>query len=153
MTAKKLRPASAAEAATEAITRPNEKELEAQGQTVLEATKPEKVEEQKKRPSLPNKKSPKAKAKPKTKPEPKEITEPEPEQVKNGEKSVMGQPRKYEEACKHVSFSLPLSVIENLKILSQFAGVNQTQFILSLVNTEFEKNKAKVEAFRELMKK
>lgn len=127
MTAKKLRPASAAEAATVAIERPSEKELEAKGQIVLEETKPE----------------------------PKKIAEIEQierkEQVKK--KPVMGQPKKYEEACKHVSFSLPLSAIENLKILSQFAGVNQTQFILSLINTEFEKNKVKVEAFRELMKK
>ena len=51
----------------------------------------------------------------------------------------MGQPRKYSEPTKHVSFSLPVSAVENLKILSALKRTNQTQLILSLINAELEK--------------
>ena len=64
----------------------------------------------------------------------------------------MGQPRKYDEQTKHVSFSLPVSVIENLKIISHLKGTNQTQFILSLIQSEMEKEKDRIEAYKKLIR-
>ena len=64
----------------------------------------------------------------------------------------MGQPKKYDEKCKHVSFSLPISVIENLKIISHLKQKNQTQLILELIRKEIESNSDKIEMYRELMK-
>lgn len=66
--------------------------------------------------------------------------------------SKMGQPRKYDEQTKHVSFSLPVSVIENLKIISRLKGMNQTQFILSLIHDEMEKEKDRIEAYKKLIR-
>lgn len=66
--------------------------------------------------------------------------------------SKMGQPRKYDEQTKHVSFSLPVSVIENLKIISHLKGTNQTQFILSLIQSEMEKEKDRIEAYKKLIR-
>ena len=64
----------------------------------------------------------------------------------------MGQPRKYDEQTKHVSFSLPVSVIENLKIISHLKGMNQTQFILSLIQSEMEKEKDRIESYKKLIR-
>ena len=73
------------------------------------------------------------------------------EEVATVRPSKMGQPRKYDEQTKHVSFSLPVSVIENLKIISRLKGMNQTQFILSLIHDEMEKEKDRIEAYKKLI--
>lgn len=65
--------------------------------------------------------------------------------------SKMGQPKKYEEPTKHVSFSLPVSVVENLKIMAGLRKTNQTQIILNLINKELEKEADRIKAYRELM--
>ena len=74
------------------------------------------------------------------------------EEVATARPSKMGQPRKYDEQTKHVSFSLPVSVIENLKIISHLKGMNQTQFILSLIQSEMEKEKDGIEAYKKLIR-
>lgn len=74
------------------------------------------------------------------------------EEVATVRPSKMGQPRKYDEQTKHVSFSLPVSVIENLKIISHLRGMNQTQFILSLIQSEMEKEKDRIEAYKKLIR-
>ena len=65
--------------------------------------------------------------------------------------SKIGQPKKYDEPTKHISFSLPVSVIENLKIISGLKKMNQTQLILSLINAELEKEADKIEAYKKLL--
>lgn len=74
------------------------------------------------------------------------------EEVATVRPSKMGQPRKYDEQTKHVSFSLPVSVIENLKIISRLKGMNQTQFILSLIHDEMENEKDRIEAYKKLIR-
>lgn len=74
------------------------------------------------------------------------------EEVATVRPSKMGQPRKYDEQTKHVSFSLPVSVIENLKIISHLKGTNQTQFILSLIQNEMEKEKDRIESYKKLIR-
>ena len=74
------------------------------------------------------------------------------EEVATVRPSKMGQPRKYDEQTKHVSFSLPVSVIENIKIISHLKGMNQTQFILSLIQSEMEKEKDRIEAYKKLIR-
>ena len=66
-------------------------------------------------------------------------------------KKAIGQPRKYDEPTKHVSFALPLSVVENLKILAGLKKTNQTQLILSLIQSELDINADKIEAYKELL--
>ena len=64
----------------------------------------------------------------------------------------MGQPKKYDEPTKHVSFSLPVSVIENLKILAGLRKTNQTQLILGMINRELESESDRIKAYKELLK-
>lgn len=61
----------------------------------------------------------------------------------------IGQPKKYDEEVKHVSYSLPISVIEDLKILSAIHKTNQTQIILSLIKKAIEQDAAKIKAYKE----
>lgn len=63
----------------------------------------------------------------------------------------MGQPRKYNEPTKHISFSVPVSVIENLRILAALKKTNQTQIILKLINDEITKNANKIVAYKKLL--
>ena len=65
--------------------------------------------------------------------------------------SKIGQPKKYDEPTKHISFSLPVSVIENLKIIAGLKKTNQTQLILSLINAEIEKETDKIEVYKKLL--
>ena len=78
-----------------------------------------------------------------------EVEQPKQEEVKM--KKAIGQPRKYDEQTKHVSFALPLSVVENLKILAGLKKTNQTQLILSLIQSEIDMNADKIEAYKELL--
>ncbi len=145
MAKKQLRPASAAEQfikTAEEKPQPTAEELEAAGQQRLidekEAQKPkaEKKKEQTK------KEAPAKKAAEPKKEEPKEQAEP----------PKMGQPKKYDEPTKHVSFSLPVSVIENLKILAGLRKTNQTQLVLGMINRELETEAEKIKAYKELLK-
>lgn len=131
MAKKQLRPASAAEQfikTAEEKTQPTAEELD---ETEAQKPKAEKKKEQTK------KEAPAKKAA-----EPKEQDEP----------PKMGQPKKYDEPTKHVSFSLPVSVIENLKILAGLRKTNQTQLILGMINRELETEAEKIKAYKELLK-
>lgn len=138
MAKKQLRPASAAEQFIKTTTaeekpQPTAEELEAAGQQRLidakETQKAEKKKEQTKT-AEPKKEEPKEQAKP----------------------PKMGQPKKYNEPTKHVSFSFPVSVVENLKILAGLRKTNQTQLILNLINRELETKAEKIKAYKELLK-
>lgn len=140
MAKKQLRPASAAEQfikTTEEKQQPTAEELEAAGQQRLIDEKETKKPKTEKKKEAPAKKEEKIK-----KEEPKEKTEP----------PKMGQPKKYDEPTKHVSFSLPVSVIENLKILAGLRKTNQTQLILGMINRELESESDRIKAYKELLK-
>ncbi len=140
MAKKQLRPASAAEQfikTTEEKQQPTAEELEAAGQQRLIDEKETKKPKAEKKKEAPAKKA----AEPK-KEEPKEKTEP----------PKMGQPKKYDEPTKHVSFSLPVSVIENLKILAGLRKTNQTQLVLGMINRELETEAEKIKAYKELLR-
>ena len=62
----------------------------------------------------------------------------------------LGQPRKYDEPTKHVSFSLPLSVIEDLRIIAGIEKTNQTQVILGLIRDKLEREADKIKKYKEL---
>ena len=62
----------------------------------------------------------------------------------------LGQPRKYDEPTKHVSFSLPLSVIEDLRIIAGIEKTNQTQVILGLIRDKLEREADKIKMYKEL---
>ena len=139
MPRKQLRPASAAEQfikTAEEKKHPTAEELEAQGQQKLfeekEAQKP----------------------KPRVRKEQTKATTATTQAVMKepAETQKMGQPKKYTEPTKHVSFSLPDSVIENLKILAGLKKTNQTQLILGMINKEIEKEANKINAYKELLK-
>ena len=138
MAKKQLRPASAAEQfikTMEEKPQPTAEELEAAGQQRLIGAK----ETQK--PKAEKKKEQTKTAEPK-KEEPKEQAKP----------PKMGQPKKYNEPTKHVSFSFPKSAVENLKILAALRKTNQTQLILGLINRELEIEAEKIRAYKELTK-
>lgn len=140
MAKKQLRPASAAEQfikTTEEKQQPTAEELEAAGQQRLIDEKETKKPKTEKKKEAPAKKEEKIK-----KEEPKEKNEP----------PKMGQPKKYDEPTKHVSFSLPVSVIENLKILAGLRKTNQTQLVLGMINRELETEAEKIKAYKELLK-
>lgn len=138
MPRKQLRPASAAEQfiKTAEEKEPTAEELEAQGQQKLFEEK----EAQKPKPRV-------------RKEQTKATTATTQAVVKEpAETQKMGQPKKYTEPTKHVSFSLPVSVIENLKILAGLKKTNQTQLILGMINKEIEKEANKINAYKELLK-
>jgi hypothetical protein len=66
-------------------------------------------------------------------------------------KKAIGQPKKYDEPTKHVSFSLPLSVIEDLKILAGLKKTNQTQLILSMIKNELKAEQDRIAIYKELL--
>lgn len=139
MPRKQLRPASAAEQfikTAEEKKHPTAEELEAQGQQKLFEEK----EAQKPKPRVRKEQTKATTATTKA-----VVKEP-------AETQKMGQPKKYTEPTKHVSFSLPVSVIENLKILAGLKKTNQTQLILGMINNEIEKEANKINAYKELLK-
>ena len=139
MPRKQLRPASAAEQfikTAEEKKHPTAEELEAQGQQKLFEEK----EAQKPKPRVRKEQTKATTATTKA-----VVKEP-------AETQKIGQPKKYTEPTKHVSFSLPVSVIENLKILAGLKKTNQTQLILGMINKEIEKEANKINAYKELLK-
>ena len=144
--AKKLRSASAAEQfikAAEAKEAPTAEELEAAGQQRLIGK--EETQERRIRRKAPIKKKKEETATPEPTPEPKEKEE------KTEEKKAIGQPKKYDEPTKHVSFSLPVSVVEDLKILAGLKKTNQTQLILSMIKNELKDEQDRIAIYKELL--
>jgi len=141
--AKKLRSASAAEQFMNIKAAGQQKLIE---QEETPEPKPKKKapapNEQKKETTQPE---PPKKEEEKATPKPKEKEE----QIE--EKKAIGQPKKYDEPTKHISFSLPVSVIEDLKILSGLKKTNQTQLILSMIRKELETEKGRIAIYKELL--
>lgn len=144
MAKKQLRPASAAEQfiktaeenkTAEEKPQPTAEELEAAGQQRLID------EKQAQKPRIEKKKEQTKTAEPKKE-----------EQKEQAKPPKMGQPKKYNEPTKHVSFSFPVSVVENLKILAGLRKTNQTQLILNLINRELETEAEKIKVYKELTK-
>ena len=138
MAKKQLRPASAAEQfikTAEEKPQPTAEELEAAGQQRIID------EKQAQKPRIEKKKEQTKTAEPKKE-----------EQKEQAKPPKMGQPKKYNEPTKHVSFSFPVSVFENLKILAWLRKANQTQLILNLINRELETEAEKIKVYKELTK-
>lgn len=131
--AKKLRSANAsvAEKFIESTEKkPTMEELEAQGQQKL-------IDDQK--PQKPKSKTRKEPSKPETK-------EPSSETVKAGPQEQttqpkVGQPKKYNEPVKAISFKLPESSIDKLRILANLYNKSVTQYILCKIDDDYEVNK------------
>ena len=66
-------------------------------------------------------------------------------------KKAIGQPRKYDEPTKHVSFALPVSVIEDLKVLAGLRKTNQTQLILGMIRNEIAIEADRIQAYKDLI--
>ena len=64
-----------------------------------------------------------------------------------GERKV-GQPRKYNEPTRSISFKLPLSAIEALKDLAFVEHTNTTQIILALIKQRSEEKKQVLAALK-----
>lgn len=64
-----------------------------------------------------------------------------------------GQPRKYDEPVKRISFALPESSIEKLELLSAIHGINKTQFILGVIETAASASAEKIENYKKLIGK
>ena len=65
---------------------------------------------------------------------------------------VMGQPRKYNEPLKSISFKLPVSAIEKMKTLSNLYGESATQYILKKIEADYTENKEVIDKILELKK-
>lgn len=63
-----------------------------------------------------------------------------------------GQPKKYNEEVKPVSFALPLSVIEKLEDLSAIHKINKTQIIIRMIEKTAEEEKEGLEAYKKILK-
>ena len=61
--------------------------------------------------------------------------------------------RIYDEPTKSTSFKLPLSAIEKLKELSALAGTNTTQYLLKLLNEDYEAKAEELEAYARIRNK
>ncbi len=75
------------------------------------------------------------------------------EQATEKVEKKMGQPKKYNEPVKHISFSLPVAIIEKLKILAALQKTNQTQIILGMIKDAVAKEKDRIEAYIKLQNK
>lgn len=138
MARKAIRGVSAAEKfkeiAAEQKTTP-EKELEAQGQQVM-------FEEEKKSASgtkISTKKKPLIHTK-------------EEEQQEQSQIPKMGQPKKYDEPVKSISFKFPESSIDKLRILANLYGKSVTQYVLGKIEEDFRENREIIEKINAIKK-
>ncbi len=74
------------------------------------------------------------------------------EQYKN---KTFNKPVKKERGLqkKHISFNLPISMIEDIKILTLIKGIRQCNFVSDLIEKEINKEKDKIEQYKNFMKK
>lgn len=68
-----------------------------------------------------------------------------------GEKKKMGQPRKYDEPTRSISFKLPESAISTLKAMAFVERTNTTQLILQMIQERAKNNGKKMEALKMLV--
>lgn len=85
-------------------------------------------------------------------PIPEERDEQEPDEAKTERKRGSNR-RIYDEPTKSTSFKLPLSAIEKLKELSALAGTNTTQYLLKLLNEDYEAKAEELEAIARIRNK
>ncbi len=69
------------------------------------------------------------------------------------EKTKIGQPPKYDEPTRHIGYKLPLSSIEKFKLLSELNGLSGTQYLLQVIEQEYQKNKDLIDKILELKSK
>ncbi len=65
----------------------------------------------------------------------------------------IGQPPKYDEPTRHIGYKLPLSSIEKFKLLSELNGLSGTQYLLQVIEQEYQKNKDLIDKILELKSK
>lgn len=129
--AKKLRSANAsvAEKFIESTEKPTTEELEANGQQkLIDDQKPHEPKSKTKK--EPSKLEDKRYESENVKAEPQEQTTPK-----------VGQPKKYNEPVKAISFKLPESSIDKLRVLANLYNKSVTQYILGKIDDDYEVNK------------
>ena len=65
-------------------------------------------------------------------------------------KRPMGQPRKYHEPIKRISFALPASAVEKLDALAAINHINKTQFLLGVIETAASASAERIEKYKKL---
>ncbi len=130
-----------------------EKELEERGQERLPAMPEDKPEKKEKKKPAESKKKPADKKPAKAEPSPAAVSV-ESTSTGAGEEpaKVMGQPRKYNEPLKSISFKLPVSAIEKMKTLSNLYGESATQYILKKIEADYTENKEVIDKILEIKK-
>ena len=130
-----------------------EKELEERGQERLPAMPEDKPEKKEKKKPAESKMKPADKKPAKAEPSPAAVSV-ESTSTGAGEEpaKVMGQPRKYNEPLKSISFKLPVSAIEKMKTLSNLYGESATQYILKKIEADYTENKEVIDKILELKK-
>lgn len=130
-----------------------EKELEERGQERLPAMPEDKPEKKEKKKPAESKKKPVDKKPAKAEPSPAAVSV-ESTSTGAGEEpaKVMGQPRKYNEPLKSISFKLPVSAIEKMKTLSNLYGESATQYILKNIEADYTENKEVIDKILEIKK-
>lgn len=68
------------------------------------------------------------------------------------EKTTTGQPRKYDEPTKGIAFKLPITAIQKLKKLAKLNNVSSTQYVLTKIEEDFNRNKEIIENITRLQK-
>lgn len=150
MSSKKKSILKAIEKGQETLT---EKELEERGQERLPAMPEDKPEKKEKKKPAESKKKPADKKPAKAEPSPAAVSV-ESTSTGAGEEpaKVMGQPRKYNEPLKSISFKLPVSAIEKMKTLSNLYGESATQYILKKIEADYTENKEVIDKILEIKK-
>lgn len=130
-----------------------EKELEERGQERLPAMPEDKPEKKEKKKPAESKKKPADKKPAKAGSSPAAVSV-ESTSTGAGEEpaKVMGQPRKYNEPLKSISFKLPVSAIEKMKTLSNLYGESATQYILKKIEADYTENKEVIDKILEIKK-
>lgn len=130
-----------------------EKELEERGQERLPAMPEDKPEKKEKKKPAESKMKPADKKPAKAEPSPAAVSV-ESTSTGAGEEpaKVMGQPRKYNEPLKSISFKLPVSAIEKMKTLSNLYGESATQYILKKIEADYTENKEVIDKILEIKK-
>lgn len=68
------------------------------------------------------------------------------------EKVPKGQPRKYDEPTRGIAFKLPISAIQKLKELAKLHNVSSTQYVLTKIEEEYNRNQETIKNITRLQK-
>lgn len=61
------------------------------------------------------------------------------------EKVPKGQPRKYDEPTRGIAFKFPVSAIQKLKKLAKLHNVSSTQYVLTKIEQDYNRNQEAIE--------